>query len=62
MAASTTKRNPPRVPVFLRVPPSLRDRLVAAARDTGVSLNAYAEHALTVYLEFLRYEEGHHHE
>lgn len=44
------------VTLYLRVDPTLRDQLTAAARDTGTSVNKYAEHALAVYLEFLRYE------
>ena len=51
----------PKATVYLRLPVSLRDRLVEAARDAGVSLNVYCEQALAVYLEFLITESGYHH-
>lgn len=45
-----------RATLYLRVPPSLRARLIEASRDAGVSMNTYAEHALATYLDLLRYE------
>lgn len=50
------RSNVTRARVQLRLPVSLRDRLLEEARDAGVSLNVYIEAALTIYLEFLRYE------
>jgi hypothetical protein len=48
------RRSSDRVRVQLRLRPALRDRLLQEARDNGVTLNAYVESALGVYLEFLQ--------
>lgn len=49
-----------RTDVHLRLPIGLRNQLLAHATDAGVSLNAYCETALSVYLEFLQTETERH--